>query len=101
MLLLISVGLRPFVSDLLLLTSPGGAYPVILGNNSDTHQLAVESVLFFDLGSLHQLTYLFIGSGSMLIMAYAHAVKSGDGSLINRYVSFPLVLPRMHSYKFN
>ncbi|KAF9445101.1 hypothetical protein P691DRAFT_762809 [Macrolepiota fuliginosa MF-IS2] len=48
----------------------GSSYPMILGNtssNSDTRSLAVES------------------SGNMLIMAYAHAVKSGDGSLLSRY----------------
>ncbi|KAF9443528.1 hypothetical protein P691DRAFT_778832 [Macrolepiota fuliginosa MF-IS2] len=45
----------------------GITYPVILGNFSDTQILAVENC------------------GNMLIMAYAHAVKSGDGSLLSRY----------------
>ncbi|KAF9445097.1 hypothetical protein P691DRAFT_735541 [Macrolepiota fuliginosa MF-IS2] len=45
----------------------GTTYPVILGNTSDTQTLGVESC------------------GNMLIMAYAHAVKSGDGSLLSRY----------------
>jgi hypothetical protein len=35
---------------------------------------------------LNSLTSL-VGSSSMLIMAYAHAVKSGDGSLLERYVT--------------
>lgn len=47
----------------------GNRYPTILGNSSDTHTLAIDS------------------TGSMLVMAYAHAVKSGDGSLISRYYS--------------
>ncbi|KAF5360446.1 hypothetical protein D9756_005173 [Leucocoprinus leucothites] len=47
----------------------GSTYPTVLTNTSNTHTLAVEN------------------SGSMLIMAYAHAVKSGDGSLITRYYS--------------
>ncbi|KAF5346060.1 hypothetical protein D9756_010802 [Leucocoprinus leucothites] len=47
----------------------GAAYPVILGNTTNTEALAVES------------------TGSMLIMAYTYAVKSGDGSLISRYNS--------------
>ncbi|KAF5360962.1 hypothetical protein D9756_005161 [Leucocoprinus leucothites] len=47
----------------------GSTYPTIWGNSSDTHTLAIDN------------------TGSMLIMAYAHAVKSGDGSLISRYHS--------------
>jgi hypothetical protein len=37
-----------------------------------------------DLGITDQS--LFIESGNMLIMAYAYARASGDGSLISRYV---------------
>ncbi|KAF9444696.1 hypothetical protein P691DRAFT_677102 [Macrolepiota fuliginosa MF-IS2] len=45
----------------------GTTYPVISGNGSDTKTLGVENC------------------GNMLIMVYAHAVKSGDGSLLSRY----------------
>jgi hypothetical protein len=40
--------------------------------------------LMLDLGIADQ--YLFIEIGSMLIMTYAYARASGDGSLISRYV---------------
>lgn len=45
----------------------GATYPTISPNTSDTSRLAVDNC------------------GSMLIMVYAHAVKSGDGSLSARY----------------
>ncbi|TFK38777.1 hypothetical protein BDQ12DRAFT_683319 [Crucibulum laeve] len=45
----------------------GGSFPDALGNNTDTPLLGVENC------------------GSMLIMTFAHAQKSGDGSLITRY----------------
>ncbi|KAF9443521.1 hypothetical protein P691DRAFT_679373, partial [Macrolepiota fuliginosa MF-IS2] len=47
----------------------GAKYPTIPGNSSNTRTLAVENC------------------GNMLIMAYAHAAKSGDGSLLSRYYS--------------
>ncbi|EKM77069.1 hypothetical protein AGABI1DRAFT_108435 [Agaricus bisporus var. burnettii JB137-S8] len=45
----------------------GSGYPTIGGNTSATEELAIEHC------------------GNMLIMAYAHAAKSGDGSLISIY----------------
>ncbi|EKM77075.1 hypothetical protein AGABI1DRAFT_130801 [Agaricus bisporus var. burnettii JB137-S8] len=45
----------------------GTGYPTIGGNTSATEELAIEHC------------------GNMLIMAYAHAAKSGDGSLISKY----------------
>ncbi|KAF9443524.1 hypothetical protein P691DRAFT_787943 [Macrolepiota fuliginosa MF-IS2] len=45
----------------------GTSYPIIVGNDTDTRSLAVENC------------------GNMLIMLYAHAVKSGDGTLLSRY----------------
>ncbi|TFK38776.1 hypothetical protein BDQ12DRAFT_683316 [Crucibulum laeve] len=45
----------------------GSSYPDALGNNTDIPVLGVENC------------------GNMLIMAYAHAQKSGDGSLVARY----------------
>ncbi|KAF9443523.1 hypothetical protein P691DRAFT_407186 [Macrolepiota fuliginosa MF-IS2] len=45
----------------------GTRYPTVFGNNSDTRPLAVENC------------------GNMLIMVYAYAVKSGDGTLLSRY----------------
>ncbi|KAF7785231.1 hypothetical protein Agabi119p4_1396 [Agaricus bisporus var. burnettii] len=45
----------------------GSGYPTISGNTSATEELAIEHC------------------GNMLIMAYAHAAKSGDGSLISKY----------------
>ncbi|KAF9007819.1 hypothetical protein BDQ17DRAFT_1237593 [Cyathus striatus] len=45
----------------------GIAYPKVLGNSSDTTELALENC------------------GNMLIMTLAHALKSGDGSLLYRY----------------
>ncbi|KAJ3568844.1 hypothetical protein NP233_g5444 [Leucocoprinus birnbaumii] len=47
----------------------GNTYPMIGGNSSDDHTIAIEN------------------TGSMLIMIYAHALKSGDGSLISAYYS--------------
>ncbi|KAF7783408.1 hypothetical protein Agabi119p4_1432 [Agaricus bisporus var. burnettii] len=47
----------------------GSGYPNISGNIDDTEDYAIEHC------------------GNMLIMAYAHAAKSGDGSLIFRYHS--------------
>ncbi|KAF7783398.1 hypothetical protein Agabi119p4_1422 [Agaricus bisporus var. burnettii] len=49
----------------------GGGYPTIRGNTSNTEELAIEHC------------------GNMLIMAYAHAAKSGDDSLISKY--YPLL----------
>ncbi|KAF9444145.1 hypothetical protein P691DRAFT_736930 [Macrolepiota fuliginosa MF-IS2] len=45
----------------------GTGYPNITGNTNDNDTFAVESC------------------GNMLIMAYAYAVKSGDGSLLSQY----------------
>ncbi|XP_006457508.1 hypothetical protein AGABI2DRAFT_181692 [Agaricus bisporus var. bisporus H97] len=45
----------------------GTGYPTIGGNTSTTEELAIEHC------------------GNMLIMAYAHAAKSGDDSLISKY----------------
>ncbi|KAF8992055.1 hypothetical protein BDQ17DRAFT_240301 [Cyathus striatus] len=45
----------------------GNAYPKVQGNSSDTTELALENC------------------GNMLIMTLAHALKSGDGSLIYHY----------------
>ncbi|XP_006457506.1 hypothetical protein AGABI2DRAFT_123370 [Agaricus bisporus var. bisporus H97] len=45
----------------------GSGYPTIRGNTSNTEELAIEYC------------------GNMLIMAYAHAAKSGDDSLISKY----------------
>ncbi|KAJ3568846.1 hypothetical protein NP233_g5446 [Leucocoprinus birnbaumii] len=47
----------------------GSTYPTVFANTSDTHTLAIDA------------------TGSMLVIAYAHALKSGDGSLISRYYS--------------
>ncbi|EKM77071.1 hypothetical protein AGABI1DRAFT_43976 [Agaricus bisporus var. burnettii JB137-S8] len=49
----------------------GDGYPTIRGNTSNTEELAIEHC------------------GNMLIMAYAHAAKSGDDSLISKY--YPLL----------
>ncbi|KAF7783397.1 hypothetical protein Agabi119p4_1421 [Agaricus bisporus var. burnettii] len=49
----------------------GSGYPTIGGNTGATEDHAIENC------------------GNMLIMAYAHAVKSGDGSLISKY--YPLL----------
>ncbi|KAF8987282.1 hypothetical protein BDQ17DRAFT_1335158 [Cyathus striatus] len=46
---------------------PGITYPKVMGNSSDTTELALENC------------------GNMLIMTLAHALKSGDGSLLYRY----------------
>ncbi|KAF9007842.1 hypothetical protein BDQ17DRAFT_1350037 [Cyathus striatus] len=45
----------------------GLTYPKVLGNTTDTTELALENC------------------GNMLIMVLAHAMKSGDGSLLSRY----------------
>ncbi|KAJ3555186.1 hypothetical protein NP233_g12268 [Leucocoprinus birnbaumii] len=47
----------------------GNTYPTITGNTNDTHSLSIDN------------------TGSMLIMAYAHAKILGDTSLITNYYS--------------
>ncbi len=63
----------------------GDNYPLISGNFVDNHALAVESK--FAVINVISLAYThFPDCGNMLIAVYAHAVKSGDGSLLSRYV---------------
>ncbi|KXN87094.1 hypothetical protein AN958_09304 [Leucoagaricus sp. SymC.cos] len=58
----------------------GTTYPSILGNDINNASFVLDS------------------TGSMLVMAYAHAVKSGDGSLLSRYHS---TLARWADYLVN
>jgi hypothetical protein len=69
---------RPFAA--------GSNYPSVSGINSNHSQgVERESVrLMLDLGSADQSH--FTETGNMLIMTYAYARASGDGSIISRYV---------------
>ena len=63
----------------------GSNYPTVSGSNSN-HSQGVERSYFLNwiLGIAYQC--LLIETANMLIMTYAYARASGDGSFINRYV---------------
>jgi hypothetical protein len=85
-----------FTAPTLMVHMPSGnEYPVFSNNVNTDPKQAIERTLcantrFISLNSSLPTTEC----GNMLIMAYAHATKSGDGSLINnpKYVNRPLLL---------
>ena len=62
----------------------GTGYPNVTLSNS-THSQGVER-LYLTHGSCDSILIISKESGNMLIMTYAYARASGDGSLISRYV---------------
>jgi hypothetical protein len=66
----------------------GITFPDAMGNNTKSPLLAVEgelhSVAF--LGLIQFGSFFFLDCGSMLVMALAHAQKSGERQFINRHV---------------
>lgn len=69
-----------------LFSISGSSWPQVKGNNTDQSVYAVESGSSLFCPATF-LTLKFLDCGSMLVMALAHARKSGDGSLIYRYYS--------------
>jgi hypothetical protein len=72
--------------DNLTSVNEGANWPLVTGNNGDSY-LGVESgsLSCFISGIDSKVQYLATGCGSMLVMALAHARKSGDGRLIATY----------------
>lgn len=62
----------------------GGDWPSVIGNTKDQFYLGVESVSHLFM-SVVRINKWLLGCGSMLVMALAHARKSGDGRLIVTY----------------
>jgi len=63
----------------------GTTYPTALGNNTNTILGAIESECL----RLHIDYIIFLlpsDSASMLIMIFAHLLKTGDSTLANKYV---------------
>ena len=72
----------------------GTNYSMAIGNN-EVHSEGIERKQisrwssFFNLRLSNQNAVHYIESGNMLIMAYAHAQRTGDTSLISQHVSSP------------
>ena len=63
----------------------GSNYPTVSGSNSN-HSQGVERLYLCYIFAGCADQFLLIETGNMLIMTYAYARASGDGSLISKYV---------------
>lgn len=63
----------------------GSSWPIIQGNTTNQSLLGIDSKCLLANIRILSLKLNFTGSGAMLIMALAHAQKSGDGTLLFNY----------------
>ena len=64
----------------------GSNYPNVAGSNSNSNQGIERLYLWRWIWASFSDQRLLVESGNMLILTYAYARASGDGSFISRYV---------------